>query len=143
MRDGFHVWAFLLAPIWMMVRGLWLTLVLYIAAMGLIQTALWALGASNGVRWTVALLIGLLIGLEAPTLRRWTYARRKWIEHGLVAASDEAEAERRFFDSYVPGAQTRPAVADPSPPPMTPMRVPPSSTEVIGLFPEPEPRARS
>jgi len=148
-RDGFHFWAFVLGPIWMLARRLWLTLLLYIVIMALVQTGLWALGVSGAVKAAVALLIGLLVGIEASTLRRWTYARRKWIYHGVVSASDIEKAERRFFDGYPPKAESL-AAADASTPIAT-MRVPPASTQastqasthVIGLFPEPESRPRS
>ena len=32
-RDGFHFWAFLLAPLWMLWHRLWLVLLLYLVAM--------------------------------------------------------------------------------------------------------------
>ena len=100
-RDGFSMWAFLFAPLWMMWRRLWLVLLLYIVAMTALQAGLWALGASGAVKFTVGVLVGLLIGFEAPSLRRWTFARRNWIGHGVVVADDEESAERRFFDAWM------------------------------------------
>ncbi len=132
-RDGFHLWAFVFGPLWILVYRLWLVLLFYVVAMAMLQTGLWALGMSSGVKWLVGFLVSLLIGFEASSLRRWTY--RKWRSHGVVVASDLDTAERRFFDGYV--AKQQASMAD-APPPATTMRVPSPSTDVIGLFPEPE-----
>ena len=132
-RDGFHLWAFVFGPLWILIYRLWWVLLFYVVAMALVQAGLWALGVSPGVRWIVGLLISLLIGFEASSLRRWTY--RKWRSHGVVVASDLDTAERRFFDGYV----TKLQVSMANVPPPAVMRVPPSvATDVICLFPEPE-----
>jgi hypothetical protein len=131
-RDGFHFWAFLLGPLWMLWNRLWLVFGIYAVVMAVAQTGLWALGVSGGAKFTVGFLIALLVGLEAPTLRRWTY--RRWIDHGVVVAADPDEAERRFFDRWTPPRPVAP------PPPALPsaIHMPPPSDEVIGLFPEPQ-----
>ena len=134
-RDGFYFWAFLLGPLWMLWRRLWLVLVLYIVFTAALQIGLWALGVSTGVKFLVGFLIALLVGFEAATLRRWTLTRRGWTSTGVVVGSDLETAERRFFDTWV---APRGATVTPIPPPA--MRVPPSSPEVLGLFPEPEQR---
>jgi hypothetical protein len=140
-RDGFHMWAFLLPPVWMVVRRLWLVLLLYLLLMAAVEVALWYAGVSAAIKFTVGLLISLLVGIEASSLRRWTYNRRRWRNHGVVVAPDIEAAERRFFDTWAPHA-SHPAAAQtlPSAPAL---RAPPSSTEVIGLFPEPETRPRA
>ena len=46
------------------------------------------------------LLIALLMGFEAASLRRWTLSRRKWRQLDIVVADDEESAERRFFDRW-------------------------------------------
>ena len=140
-RDGFYFWGFLLGPLWILVHRLWLVLLFYLIAMGAVQTALWALGVSSGVKLIVGLLISLLVGIEASSLRRWTYARRKWRSHGVVSAADPESAERRFFDGFAP--QVPVASLDVAPPAAVLRVPPPGPTDVIGLFPEPEPRPRS
>ena len=132
-RDGFHFWAFVFGPLWLLVHRLWLVLVFYAVAMALLQAGLWALGVSSGVRGLVGFLISLLIGFEASSLRRWTY--RKWRAHGVVVASDLDTAERRFFDGYVAKSRV-PAIETMSPP--AAMRMPATASDVIGLFPEPD-----
>jgi hypothetical protein len=141
-RDKFSLWAFLFAPLWMLWRRLWIVLLLYIVVMAALQAGLWALGASSGVKFAVGLLVSLLIGFEASSLRRWTYARRNWISHGVVVADDEEAAERRFFDAWIArrerGAPAMPLAVNPQQPYRTAADPPP----VIGLFPEPQSPAR-
>src|SRR5881394_2307656 len=59
-RDGFYFWAFLLGPVWMLYHRLWLVLLMYLAGTTAIQAALWALGVSGLVKFTVGLLIAPL-----------------------------------------------------------------------------------
>lgn len=138
-RDGFHFWAFLLAPLWLLLHGLWLALVIYVVGYGAVTGGLAFLQASAEVQFLVGLLIALLIGFEASSIWRWTLARRGWTTLGFVVGEDTEIAEQRFFSEW-----TRRAAA-PSPPPSSvetgytaPVRRgPPSPSDVIGLFPEP------
>src|SRR3954454_16559167 len=77
-RDGFHFWAFLLGPLWLAWHRLWLALLGYVAGMVGIAVALSWLHAGAGARFTVMLLIALLMGFEAASLWRLTVSRRKW-----------------------------------------------------------------
>jgi hypothetical protein len=136
-RDGFHVWAFLMPPLWMLWRRLWLVFVLYLVLMAALLYGLAALGASGGVRVLAIALVSVLIGFEAGTLQRWTLTRRKWRTVGVVAGIDREDAERRFFDSWVAGTDRSQPTAPAAAPVMQPS---PASTDVIGLFPEPQSR---
>ena len=49
----------------------------------------------------IGLLIALLVGLEAGTLRRFTLTRRGWKNVGVVSGDDLEDAERRFFDAWL------------------------------------------
>jgi hypothetical protein len=140
-REGFSMWAFLFAPVWMIWRRLWLVLLLYVVVMAGLQVGLWALGASGTVKFAVGVLVALLIGFEASSLRRWTFTRRGWISHGVVVADDEESAERRFFDAWM-ARQARPAppASAPSVNPQAPYRTAADPPDVIGLFPEPQSR---
>ena len=134
-RDGFHFWAFLLGPIWMLWHGLWLVVLIYLIGIAGLMVGLMALGLSSAVQFAVGFLIAVLIGCEAGSLRRWSL-RRRWTLAGLVAAPDRESAERRFFESWTGGAAPLPRLA-PLPPAMP---IAPSSPDVLGLFPQPEPR---
>ena len=139
-RDGFHVWAFLLAPLWLLLRHLWLAFAIYVVGYALAGVGLAVLRASATTQFLVWLLIALLIGFEAPSIWRWTLARRGWTMLGFVVGEDAEIAERRFF-----GEWSKRAAGSPPNPPAAPepkysapvRRGPPSPADVIGLFPEP------
>ena len=136
-RDGFHFWAFALGPLWLLLHRLWLAFVLYVIGYGLIGVGLVVLRAPSSVQFSVGLLIAILIGLEAPSIWRWTLARRRWTTLGHVVADNAEMAEQRFFTQWAERtADTSPPAA--SPKYSVPMRRgPPAASHVIGLFPEP------
>jgi hypothetical protein len=123
----------------MLWRRLWLVLVLYIVAVAAVQAALWALGVSGVVKFAVGFLIAILVGCEAGSLRRWSL-RRRWIQVGLVVAPNQEMAERRFFESWSADGAPPPTTPAPSAPPPRATHVPTSDHDVMGLFPEPQPR---
>lgn len=135
-RDGFHFWAFVLAPVWLLVRKLWLAFFIYVAVTIAVAVGIKFAGLPSWVQTTAALVIALLVGLEASTIRRWTLTRRRWKNLGFVVAEDREIAERRFFGAWTgrapeTAAQIEPIYAAPV------RRGAPSSSDVIGLFPEP------
>jgi Protein of unknown function (DUF2628) len=131
LRDRFSWGAFLLPPLWMMWRRLWLVLVLYLVAAGLLYYGLDRLRTPLSAQIAVSILVSLLLGIEASSLGRWTLLRRGWRERGVVVADDLEMAERRFFD-----ARSRERSLGPPPPPPPPYGPVPNAS-VIGLFPEP------
>jgi len=136
-RDGFYFWAFLLSPLWMLRRRLWLVLLGYILLTIAINVGLYLGGASTAVMLAAGALVSLLIGFEAASLRRFTLARRGWSNVGIVVGDSIEAAEQRFFDTWVkdePRHAMPPATAMPSP---HAARRPPAGSEVIGLFPSP------
>ncbi len=138
-RDGFYFWAFVLAPLWLLLHRLWLALVGYILLAIVIGAISRLAGVPDGAGFAVGVLIALLIGFEAGTLWRWTFARNGWSLLGFAVGDDVEDAERRFFASWTARA---PAAPRPPQPPVAfaaPVwRGPPSPSDVIGLFPEPE-----
>jgi hypothetical protein len=137
-RDGFHFWAFLLTPLWMVWHRLWLVLVLYCALTAAIDAALYAVAGRGAPFYAVSLVIGLLVGFEAGTLRRWTLARRGWKNLGVVVGKDLEDAERRFFDAWMRERAAQRQIPAPVPPPAaTTFRMPQAVTDIVGLFPEP------
>lgn len=133
-RDGFHFWAFLLGPVWMLFRRMWLVFVLYVVVMAAIAYGMRVFGVSAAAQFAVGFLIALLIGFEAGTLRRFTL--RRWRTVGSVVGVDREDAERRFFEAWVKHEDYGRPVAEP---PASAVRMP-ASPDVIGLFPEPERR---
>lgn len=136
-RDGFYFWAFVIAALWMLWHRMRLALLIYFLMAAGLETAMHYAGASAVVVAVVALLLSLLVGIEAGTLRRFTLSRRGWRHIGVVSGDDLEDAERRFFDAWVRQApQER---AEPPPVPQSAAVSPrmPRSPGVIGLFPEP------
>jgi uncharacterized protein DUF2628 len=140
-RDGFSWWAFLLTPLWMLRHRLWLALAIYLLVTAALDVGLRALGASMLTLVVASLLISVLVGLEAGTLRRFKLARRHWRNIGVVTGDEREDAERRFFDAWIRQAPARRPAAPASAPasgsagPAAPPSSAPSG--VIGLFPEP------
>jgi hypothetical protein len=134
--DRFSWGAFLLAPLWMLWRRLWLVFVAYLVVMAAVTLALIVTGVPPGARFLVGVLISLLVGFEAANLRRWALLRDGWRERGPIIGHDLAAAERRFFEAYV--AAEGPAKAAPAERsvPATPASRP-AASDVIGLFPQP------
>jgi hypothetical protein len=133
-RDGVYVWAFLLTPLWMLWRGLWLVFIIYALVAAGIEIAMHYAGFGTGSIILVQLLISLLVAVEAASLRRFSLARRGWKNIGVVSGHDREDAERRFYDSWARGAPAEreqpPPIPQDSPPPAQP-------PDIIGLFPEP------
>ena len=53
-RDGFHVWAFVFGPLWLVANRLWLALVGWIVAMAAIQAGMAALLEMRSQRALIA-----------------------------------------------------------------------------------------
>jgi Protein of unknown function (DUF2628) len=148
-RDGFHFWAAVASVIWLLWHRLWLVLIGWIVLMIAVQFGMSALGASRGTIFIVDVLISILMGFEAATLRRWTLSRRKWRQLDIVVGDDEELAERRFFERWTArqrGLTNDQWAVDRGGPPPTrhvpgqPFSKPPPPLPqggIIGLFPEP------
>lgn len=140
-RDGFHVWAFLAGPFWLLFHRLWLALIAYLVLSFAGEVALSKLGVGAGLRGIVMFLVALLMGFEASSLRRWSYSRGKWRQLDVVVADNPEAAERRFFDRWTKGQRTDTYSNDRGAPP--PTRLVPAQPfsrgpeDVIGLFPQP------
>jgi hypothetical protein len=137
-RDGFHFWAFVLAPLWLLLHRLWLALLIYVLGYGALSFVLAFARVSSSIQLVVALLVALLMGFEASSIWRWTLNRRGWAMLGFVVAEDAEMAERRFFAEWQKHAADAPSVPVSEPRYSAPVRRgPPSPSDVIGLFPEP------
>src|SRR5262245_54267733 len=132
-RDGFSFWAFLFGPLWMLRHRMWIVLLGYILLVIALEVIQQSLRVSSSASLIVSLLLMFLVGFEAATLRRFTLGRRKWVNVGVIVGDDLESAERRFFDAWVKsGAPTPALLAAPAP-----RQLPPATTDVIGLFPQP------
>jgi hypothetical protein len=95
----------------------------------------------------------ILVGLEAGTLRRWTYHRNGLAAVDVVTAEDLDEAEARAFARWLQHAEPSRAAPSPDPRSAAPFassspspyatvpaarRQEPRQEAVIGLFPDAE-----
>ena len=146
-RDGFHFWAFLFGPLWLIAHRLWLVLIGWIIAVIALDLVLAKIGVGSAAILFAEIIVALLMGFEAASLERWTLSFHRWRQLDVVVADDEEAAERRFFDRW--SAKQRGIVNDQqavdrgSPPPTRgsaglPFSRPPdvSGSGIIGLFPE-------
>ena len=139
-RDGFHFWAFVLAPFWLLRYRLWLAFAIYLAVSILLGIGLLLIGAGSTVQFLAGTLVALLIGFEAATFRRAKLTRRGWKMLGFVIGEDTEAAEQRFFAEWSKRAREAPPAPPAAPEPRyaVPLRRgTPSPSDVIGLFPEP------
>jgi hypothetical protein len=146
-RDGFHFWAAILGPVWLIWHRLWLALVGWIIVVVALNIAMARVGAGGAAIFLADALIALLMGFEAASLKRWTLSRRDWRQLDVVVADDREAAERRFFDRWTAKQRIlndQSAVDRGAPPPTRdipgqPFSKPPPlpHSDIIGLFPEP------
>ena len=147
-RDGFHVWAMIFGPLWLVWNRLWLATIGWIIAVIALDLVLVKLGVGRMGIFGANALVAILMGLEAASLRRWTLSRRNWRQLDTVVGDDEEAAERRFFDRWTAGKRGSafdPLAVDRGAPPPTrdvpgqPFSKPPPLPQggIIGLFPEP------
>lgn len=94
--DRFSWLAFLLPPVYALLHGLWLALlVMLLALAGLAAAGTWlGAGAAVGLYGAAA----LLFGFEAPTLRRLQLARKGWAYRLDVLAADPDLALRDYLE---------------------------------------------
>src|SRR5437762_2312419 len=94
-RDGFHFWAAVASPIWLIWHRLWLAVIGWIAVMVVVELGLMAVGAGRGAVLFADILIAILMGFEAVSLQRWTLSRRNWRQLDIVVADAAESAEQR------------------------------------------------
>lgn len=108
-RDGFTFFAFLFSALWFFAHRLWLAglgVLVLVIAFGLIVGQL---NLTPLASVAAQLLIGSLIGLEASSLRRWTYARRGMPVVDIVTGIDYEEAESKAAARWLSRGGSRPA----------------------------------
>ncbi|MBP0582212.1 DUF2628 domain-containing protein [Labrys sp. LIt4] len=97
-KDGFSLGAFLVTPVWLLWRRMWLV---FLAWLGL-QVALAVLTSTFSLdqraAGIVSLLVSLCFALEANALRAWTMRRQGWRFTGIASGHTLDEAEQRHFE---------------------------------------------
>lgn len=102
--DGFSWLAALFGQLYFILRGEWLGLLVYVAAALVLSGLLYLAGADNSWFVWMFVLLNIVAGFEASELKRWSLARAGWREIATVSGRGQEEAERRFFEAWLPAA---------------------------------------
>jgi hypothetical protein len=102
-EDGFSWKAALFSPFYLLLRGEWLALAAYVAAAVTLSVVLRLAGAEGNWFGWMFVLLNIVTGFEVSELRRWSLARAGWREIAAVSGRGREEAERRFFEAWLPG----------------------------------------
>ena len=138
-RDGFSWWAFIAPMLWLFWHRHWILGIVAALIVGLVGVALSTIGLRTGAILGVEILLHLLFGFEAASLRRFVYERRGRPVGDIVTAADEADAEAKSFARWlVPREANSPRSVANSRTISTAYAN--SSEPVIGLFPDREGR---
>ena len=136
-KDRFHWLALLFPVIWLIVHRAWLALLAYVlAAVGLLAAESLA-GLPDQTLVLSQLLLNVALAVFAPAIRSWALARRGWRLADVIAATDEDDAARRFYDRWLnntaSGASPASAAAGSV---LRRDHASGSAQPVVGLFPE-------
>lgn len=133
-KDGL-AWPALFFPvIWILWHRLWLGLLLYALAFGVLGAVAFLGGLSNGARMALFLLPNLWLWLGGNDLRRTKLARRGLVQTAAVMGKDRDEAEQRFFAAWVRADATLNTAPRTS---GSAFAVRPAEPAILGVFPEP------
>ena len=130
-KEGFCWPALYITAPWLIWRRMWLVLVVYILAS--IAVIAFANRMPLPVAWSILVLFGVLVALEANNLRRWTLERRRYRFLGVASGDRASEAEFSFFANWLGSPAPQPSAKPTNPIVSRPM----VEGEIIGLFPSP------
>lgn len=104
-KDGFCWPALFFTPFWLIFRGMWLVLTLYIG-LSLMFIAIQDAGyISSAAAFWVQVGLALLFAFEANFLRRWTMMRGNYKHVGVSLGDNLQEAEVNFFSQFVDASE--------------------------------------
>ncbi len=96
-KEGFCWPAFVMAPLWGLHHRLWLGVIVYLAASGLLAAGAEAAAFDAAARSALTGGFALMVGFEANDWRRRALSRRGYRLLGVSAGGNLDAAERRFF----------------------------------------------
>lgn len=95
-RDGFHVFGFLVPFLWLLFHRLWIE-ALFVLAATIALSGLGSLAGLGPAAPVLSLLVSLYVGLEGSALKLAALRRRGWRDVGVVEADNASDAETRYF----------------------------------------------
>ncbi|NRA88489.1 MAG: DUF2628 domain-containing protein [Rhizobiales bacterium] len=102
-KDGFCWPALFFTPFWLVFRGMWLILVMYIGVTLLFSAlAEFNIIAPQIVFW-LNIGVSILFAWEANFLRKWTLQRANYRHIGVSLGANIQEAEVNFFSQFMGG----------------------------------------
>jgi len=139
-KDGFSWLAFFIPALWLIFQRMWLELIAFLVVIGAVS---WAFGTAPEARqlagW-VTFALTLLFAFEANDLRGWALRRRGYRFAGVASGRDRYEAERSFFEAWLPEQRRPSPLVAPAQKSAAPQGSKPQrggeGDEVIGLFPQ-------
>jgi len=100
-KDGFNFSAAFFAPFWLLLNALWFEFAGYVVAAIVIVAGFSWLGLGSVWPFIGLMLLHVLIGAEADSLKRYALERAGWKTAGTVVGRNMGECERRFFDTWL------------------------------------------
>jgi hypothetical protein len=101
-KEGFCWPAFFVGILWALWHRMWLTALVFVAIAVAIEAATELAGLDPMSGTALSLAVALLIGWSANDLRRRALTRRGYDVAGIVAATGEDAAVRRWYDLNPP-----------------------------------------
>lgn len=132
-KDGFAWWALFFPLIWLLVYRLWRWALLYVVLGVALVFALRLFPVGGTGSFLLGLLLHLWVAFDGNDMRRRRLLGRGFAEVARLPGRNRDDAERAFFERWLPDEEP----ASPVPPPMPPHLPPSGPPQVIGLFPEP------
>jgi hypothetical protein len=115
-KDGFLWLAALFPAIWLLVKGLWLELIVFLVAVAVLTWSIEALGASPTASGLLLLAVQIIFGFEAGTIYIAALERRGWRMAGTITGRDQADCERSFFEAWLSSQSELPGGTVPAQP---------------------------
>lgn len=142
-KDGFSLGAFLVTPVWLLWRKMWLVFLAWLALQVALAVLTTMLSLDQRAAGIVSLLVSLCFALEANALRSWTMRREGWRFAGIASGQSLDEAEQRHFEGRSIASPNPPASGQVLPghefpgPWSSALGQSSGSPGVLGVFPEP------
>jgi len=141
-KEGFSWPAFFIPLLWLLYQRMWIVFTVLLLIYIGVSVAIGADSQAQALSFWINLAISVLFAFEANDLREASLRRRGYRFAGTASGRSRTDAERSFFNLWLPEQirQARETEAMPAPSRDTEIRPPlphGEGEQVIGLFPRP------